>query len=63
MKQIAIILFGLFLTACSSVNDAVTLGKKCMIKDDKVVYSYIWFYNKETGLSADQKQCDEIAQN
>jgi len=26
-----------------------------------VVYSYVWLYNKESGLNADQIQCKEIA--
>ena len=59
-KFLSILFFGLFLSACSSVNDSVTFGKKCMVKDDKVVYSYIWLYNKTSGLSADTKQCEQI---
>tara|TARA_Y100001938_G_C7837649_1_gene304516 strand:- start:84 stop:287 length:204 start_codon:yes stop_codon:yes gene_type:complete len=62
MKNIIAILTIMFLfSACSSVNDSVTFGKKCMVKDDKVVYSYIWLYNKTSGLSADPEQCKEIA--
>jgi len=32
-----------------------------MVKDDKVVYSYVWLYNKTSGLSADTEQCKQIA--
>jgi uncharacterized lipoprotein YajG len=60
MKLLSIIFLGFFLTACSTVNDAVTFGKKCVVKDDKVVYSYVWIYNKESGLNADKEQCNEI---
>ena len=58
MKQILLILVvGLILTACSK---SLSFGKKCVVKDDKVVYSYVWIYNKESGLNADKEQCNEI---
>ena len=62
MKLLTITLLGLFLTACSVTNDAVTVGKKCVVKGDKVYYSYVWFYNKQQGLTADPEQCDQIAE-
>ena len=60
-KFLSILFFGFLLSACSLVNDSVTFGKKCMVKDDKVVYSYVWLYNKTSGLSADIEQCKQIA--
>ena len=62
MITLTIILLGLVLTACSVTNDAVTVGKKCVVKGDKVYYSYISFYNKQQGLKADPEQCDQIAE-
>jgi hypothetical protein len=62
MKLLAITILGLFLTACSVTNDAVTVGKKCVVKGDKVYYSYVWFYNKGQGLQADETQCEQIAE-
>ena len=60
-KLLLIALLGLFLTACSKVTDAVTIGKKCVVKDDKVVYSYLWLYDKQVGLPADKEACEQIA--
>ena len=60
-KLLLIALLGLFLTACSKVTDAVTIGKKCVLKDDKVVYSYLWLYDKQVGLPADKEACEQIA--
>ena len=60
MKLLSIIFLGLFLTACSTVNDAVTFGNKCVVYDDNVFYSYVWIYNKESGLNADKEQCSEL---
>ena len=54
-------LLGLFVTACSVKEPRLSLGKKCTIKDDKVVYSYIWLYDKQVGLPADEEACKQIA--
>ena len=51
----------MFLTACSINEPRLSLGKKCALKDDKVVYSYIWLYDKQVGLPADKEACKEIA--
>ena len=61
MKTILIILAALTLTACSVKEPRLSLGKKCAVKDDKVVYSYIWLYDKQVGLPADQEACKQIA--
>ena len=62
MKKILILLTSVFLlSACSVTNDAVTVGKKCVVKGERVYYSYVWFYNKTQGLKADEQQCEEIA--
>jgi len=61
MKNIAIIILGiLFLSACSVSNPKVSLGKKCVVKDDSVSYSYVWKYDKNTGLPASEEQCKAL---
>ena len=61
MKNIAIIKLGfLFLSACSVSNPKVSLGKKCVVKDDSVSYSYVWIYDKNTGLPASEEQCKAL---
>ena len=61
MQKLLILLTSVFLlSACSVTNDAVTVGKKCVIKGEKVYYSYVWFYNKTQGLNADEEQCSQI---
>ena len=59
-KLLTIALASMFLTACSISEPRLSLGKKCALKDDKVVYSYIWLYDKQVGLPADEKACEEI---
>jgi len=62
MKSIAILILTFFtVSACSIKEPRVSFGKKCAVKEDKVVYSYIWLYDKEPGLPADKKNCDQIA--
>ena len=60
-KILTIIMASMFLTACSISEPRLSLGKKCTLKDDKVVYSYIWLYDKQVGLPADKEACKEIA--
>jgi len=62
MKNILMLLALLFVVSnCAKPVDSVSWGKKCVVTNDKVVYSYVWLYNKESGLSADKIQCKEIA--
>ena len=58
MKIIMIILTALTLTACSVKEPRLSLGKKCAEKDDKIVYSYLWVYDKSAGLPADAITCE-----
>ena len=60
-KILVVMLLGLFVSACSVKEPRLSLGKKCTIKDDKVVYSYIWLYDKQVGLPADIEACKQIA--
>ena len=45
-----------FTGACSGYQ--VKLGKKCMEKEDHIVYSYIWFIQNEH--PADTETCKKI---
>ena len=61
MKNIATITLAFLLfSACSVSNPKVSLGKKCVVKDDSVSYSYVWIYNKNTGLPASEEQCKAL---
>ncbi len=63
MKVLLSILFSVvFLTACSVKNPAFDLGKKCMVKGDQIVYSYVWVYDKEAGNKATKETCNQIAE-
>ena len=58
MKNIAILLTTLFIvSACSIKEPRVAFGKKCEQNGDKITYSYVWIYDKNIGLSADEEQC------
>ena len=58
MKTILIILTALLLTACSISEPRLSFGKKCTVKDDKIVYSYLWIYDKSAGVPADAITCE-----
>jgi len=58
MKTILIIFTALLLTACSISEPRLSFGKKCTIKDDKIVYSYLWIYDKSAGVPADAITCE-----
>ena len=62
-KRLVAILFAtVLLTACSIQNPALNLGKKCLVKEDQVVYSYVWLFDSKTGLKATKEQCNQIAE-
>ncbi len=62
IKRLITVLFAMvLLTACSVKNPALNLGKKCVVDGDQVVYSYVWVYDKSTGLKATKEQCNQIA--
>ena len=58
MNKLILILFtGVFLlTACSGVNK-ISFGKKCLVEDNHVVYSYVWLY--QDVLPADKTFCED----
>ena len=58
MKTILVILTALLLTACSISEPRLSFGKKCTVKDDKIVYSYLWVYDKSAGIPADAITCE-----
>lgn len=62
MKTLYIlILASLFaLSACSTKNPRVELGMKCLEKDETIIYSYVWVYDKNEGLYANEKTCEKI---
>ena len=63
MKNIGIILTALLLTtACSVKNPKLSFGKKCTVQGYEVVYSYVWVYNKNQGLEANEDNCSLIAE-
>lgn len=56
-----IIAMALLLVGCSiPKNPKLSFGKKCVDKQENVVYSYIWLYNKNDGLQADKETCNLI---
>ena len=63
IKKMVVILFAtVLLTACSVKNPALNLGKKCLVKENQVVYSYVWLFDSKQGLKATKEQCDQIAE-
>lgn len=60
-KIIMLFVASLLITACSIKEPRLSFGKKCMVKDDKVVYSYVWVWDKSVGLTATEADCEYIA--
>lgn len=65
MKNYLILIAMLFalslMTACSIPKEPrLAFGKKCVEKNENVVYSYVWLYNKNNGLEANKKNCKLI---
>lgn len=61
MKTILLILISLTLIGCSSIsNPRLSFGKKCVVDTTNVSYSYVWLYDKGTGLSATKEQCNAL---
>ena len=58
---VIIIVVSLLIAGCSiPKNPKVSFGKKCVDKQENVVYSYVWLYNKEDGLQANKETCNLI---
>ena len=55
-KIIMFFILAVFMTACSGKQ--ITFGKKCMEKENQIVYSYIWLTEKEH--PADKETCNKI---
>jgi hypothetical protein len=63
MKNIAILLISLFMvSACAIKEPRVAFGKKCEQNGDKITYSYVWVYDKNIGLPANEEQCAALPQ-
>lgn len=61
MKSMIILLASFLLFgACSIKEPRVAFGKKCAVKGDTVTYSYVWIYDKQNGLPADEAQCQAL---
>ena len=58
---VIIIVVSLLIAGCSiPKNPKLSFGKKCVDKQDNVVYSYVWLYNKKDGLQANKETCNLI---
>ena len=58
---VIIIVVSLLIAGCSiPKNPKLSFGKKCVDKQENVVYSYVWLYNKEDGLQANKESCNLI---
>tara|TARA_A100001011_G_scaffold400175_1_gene512989 strand:- start:6222 stop:6404 length:183 start_codon:yes stop_codon:yes gene_type:complete len=60
MIRLAILILPLFLLGCTITeplnNPKLSFGKKC--NDD--VWSYVWIYNKDKELQANEKDCEKL---
>ena len=54
MNKILIVLTSIILMGCTVANPKLSFCKKCVEKGDQVHYSYVWIYDKNAGLIADE---------
>jgi hypothetical protein len=62
-KTIASIIVLGFLVGCSAIpeNPRMSFGKKCSVtEENQVAYSYVWLYNKDSGLEANKETCKKL---
>ena len=60
-RIVIILVVSLLIAGCSiPKNPKLSFGKKCVDKQENVVYSYVWLYNKEDGLQANKETCNQI---
>lgn len=62
-NALAVVVTALLLTACSGAikTPQISLGKKCAVGENgQVTYSYVWLYDKTTGLKANKEECEQI---
>ena len=60
-KILMLVVTGLLITACSIKEPRVAFGKKCTVTEGgQVAYSYVWLYDKQSGLKANKKECEKI---
>ena len=60
---LSILIAGVLLSACSIKEPRLSFGKKCVEKDNQVVYSYVWLWDKKVGLTANESTCELIKKN
>ena len=60
MNKILIVLTSIILMGCTVANPKLSFGKKCVEKGDQVHFSYVWIYDKNAGLVADEITCELI---
>jgi hypothetical protein len=59
-KFLVLLIVGLVISACSIKEPRISFGKKCVEKDNQVVYSYVWVWDKSVGLTANEANCELI---
>ena len=60
-KLCLITIMAFMLSACSiPSNPSLSFGKKCSLSKGQITYSYVWLYDKETGLPASVEQCEAL---
>ena len=61
MKTIIILAISFLLVGCAiPSNPKLSFGKKCHVTGENITYSYIWLFDKKTGLEATEDQCRQL---
>lgn len=63
MKQLVLLTAVAMLVGCTAIpeNPRLSFGKKCSVtEDNQIAYSWVWLYNKEQGLEANNETCKQL---
>ena len=60
---VTLILASILLVGCAvPKNPTLAWGKRCTVSGQQVVWSHLWFYDREKGLDATKENCKLIAE-
>ncbi len=61
MKLLLSLITLMLFVGCTPIKDPrLSFGKKCKLTDDQVIWSHVWIYSKQEGVTASKEDCKFI---
>ncbi len=61
MKLLLSLITLMLFVGCTPIKDPrLSFGKKCNLTDDQVIWSHVWIYSKQEGVTASKEDCKFI---